>query len=286
MDSQAIFKKLDRIDDLPTLPTIAMEVNEMLQDYDTSIKELSETIKKDQAMVQRILKLVNSAFFGFQSKISDISRAVVVLGFNSVRNVIISVSIIDAFSGKEVFEGFDIKDFWTHSVAVAVTSKYLAGKTRLLAPEDAFTGGVLHDIGKIVLTQYLQDLFKKVLTSARENSLSFYEAENKEIPVNHAQIGWYLAKKWKLPQGLTDTIRYHHVVSKSANDLNMVMIVHTSDIIVNSMLSDVEKELDLSTINPEAVEAMKPQLETVSEWFPEVSEEIKSACNFFLEEGV
>jgi putative nucleotidyltransferase with HDIG domain len=261
-----------------------MEVNEMLRDYNTSIKELSQTIQKDQAMVPRILKLVNSAFFGFRSKISDISRAVVVLGFNSVRNVIISVSIIDAFSGKEALEDFDIKAFWSHSVAVAVTSKYLAGETHLQAPEDAFTGGLLHDIGKVVLALYFQDLFRKVWASAGENKLSFYDAENREMPITHAQIGARLAKKWQLPQGLVDTIRYHHAVSKSADDLNMLMIVYVANIIVNNHLSDSESEPDLSAIYPDAESIMGPQLETVSDWFPEVSDEIQSACEFFLEE--
>jgi putative nucleotidyltransferase with HDIG domain len=284
MNSQEILEKLDRIEDLPTLPAIAMEVNEMLRDYNTSIKELSQTIQKDQAMVPRILKLVNSAFFGFRSKISDISRAVVVLGFNSVRNVIISVSIIDAFSGKKALGDFDIKAFWSHSVAVAVTSKYLAGETRLQAPEDAFTGGLLHDIGKVVLALYFQDLFRKVWASARENKLSFYDAENREIPITHTQIGAHLARKWQLPQGLVDTINYHHAVSKSADDLNMLMIVHVADIIVNSHMSDSESEPDLSAIYPDAASIMGPQLETVSDWFPEVSDEIQSACEFFLEE--
>ena len=283
MNSRGILKKLDQIEDLPTLPAIAMEVNEMLRDYNTSVKELSQTIQKDQALVPRILKLVNSAFFGFPSKISDISRAVVVLGFNSVRNVIISVSIIDAFSGKKTSDDFDIKAFWSHSVAVAMTSKYLAGETRLLAPEDAFTGGLLHDIGKVVLALYFQELFRKVWSSARENKLSFYDAENREIPMTHVQIGAHLAKKWQLPQGLVDTIQYHHEVSKNANDLNMLMVVHVADIIVNSHMSDSESKLDLSAISPDAANLMKSQRETVSDWFPEVSEEIQSACEFFLE---
>jgi putative nucleotidyltransferase with HDIG domain len=283
MNSREILEKLDQIEDLPTLPAIAMEVNEMLRDYNTSVKELSQTIQKDQALVPRILKLVNSAFFGFPSKISDISRAVVVLGFNSVRNVIISVSIIDAFSEKNASDDFDIKAFWSHSVAVAMTSKYLAGDTRLLAPEDAFTGGLLHDIGKVVLALYFQERFGKVWASARENKLSFYDAEKREIPITHVQIGAHLAKKWQLPQGLVDTIRYHHEVNKNASDLNMLMTVHVADIIVNSHISDSESEPDLSAIYPDAASLMKPQLETVSDWFPEVSEEIQSACEFFLE---
>ena len=282
MDSKTILKKLDRIDDLPTLPTIAMEVNKMLRNYDTSISKLAQTIEKDQAMVPRILKLVNSAFFGFQSKISSISHAVVLLGFNTVRNAVVSISIIDAFSGdKESLEGFDITKFWNHSVAVAVISRYLAEKTRLQPLDDFFTGGLLHDIGKIVLFQHFQDLFKKVWISAKDNNLSFYDAEKKEIPITHARIGAYLAKKWQIPGSLVDVIQYHHALSKNAKDFNMLMTVHVADIIANSFMPGQKGKLDFSLIHPDAASAMKPQLESVSNWFPEVSPEIESACQFF-----
>ena len=135
-----------------------------------------------------------------------------------------------------------------------------------------------------MLALYFQELFRKVWASARENKLSFYDAENRENTITHAQIGAHLAKKWQLPQGLVDTIRYHHEVSKSADDLNMLMIVHVADIIVNSHMSDSEGEPDLSAIYPDAANIMGTQLGTVSDWFPEVSEEIQSACEFFLEE--
>ncbi len=282
MDSKTILKKLDRIDDLPTLPFIAMEVNKMLQDYDISINKLTKTIEKDQAIVPKILKLVNSAFFGFRSKIGSISHAVILLGFNTVRNAVVSISIIDTFSkNKEALEGFDVAEFWRHSLAVAVISRHLAEKTRLQLPDDSFTGGLLHDIGKIVLFQYFQDLFKKVWTSAKENNLSFYDAEKKEIPITHARIGGYLAKKWQLPESLIDAIKYHHALSKNANNLNLLMTVHVADIIANSFITDQKNKLDFSLIYPDAANLMKPQLETVSEWFPEVSEKIESACQFF-----
>lgn len=284
MDSTTMLKKLDRIEDLPTLPTIAMEVNSMVRDSNTSIKDLAGLLEKDQAIVPRILKLVNSAFFGFRSKISNIPRAIVVLGFNAIRNVVISVSVLDAFPGKKASEGFDITKFWTHSVTVAITSKHLAEMTRLRPPEDAFTGGLMHDIGKVVLFQYFQDFFKKVCVSMRENKLSFFDAEKKEGAITHARIGGYLAKKWQFPAGLVDTIKYHHVVNKNATDLDLLMIVHVANIIVNSFVKDSRSDLDYSAIYPDAVSVMKDQLDTSPNWFPEIYEEIKDACRFFLDD--
>jgi len=284
MDSKSILKKLDSIDDLPTLPVIAMEVNTMLQDYNTSVQDLCRVIENDQALVPRILKLVNSSFYGFKSKVANIDRAIILLGFNTVRNAIISVAVIGAFSMKKNnAEGFDIREFWAHSVAVGVISRYLSRITHSCAPEDAFTAGLLHDIGKIVIAQYFPDIFKNILEAVKINSISFYKAEKKEMPINHARLGTYLSKKWKLPESLSDTIRYHHAVKKNVSDSNLLMVVHTADIIANGYLDNTEPELDRSLIFPEAVDAMSPHLDILSEWLPEVKEEINEACEFFLD---
>ena len=274
--------KLDTIDDLPTLPSIAIEVNKMLKDYDTSIKKLSGIIDKDQAMASKILKLVNSAFFGLRSEVSNIPHAVVLLGFNTVRNAVVSVSVIDAFSRVGALEGFDIRDFWKHSVAVAVTCGYIAEKSRLHSPDDSFIGGLLHDIGKVILSQHFQDLFQKIWIATQEKNLSFYDAEKKESPVDHAQIGGYMAKKWQLPIGLVETIHYHHTVRKDAADPNLLMIVHVADIIINRYKSGVKGKISFSAFAPDALKAMGTLLNNVHEWYPEVSNEIDSACEFFL----
>ncbi len=283
MDKESFLKKIDRIENIPTLPAIAMEVNSMLQDYNTSIKTLSDIIEKDQAIVSKILKLVNSAFFGVRSKISNIPHAITLLGFNTVRNAIVSVSIIDAISLDREIPGFDIKDFWRHSVAAAVTSKYIAEKTQLHIPNDCFIGGLLHDIGKIVLSQHFPEIFIKIIKACQNNRMSFYEIEKNETPVDHARIGGHLAKKWQLPVGLIDAIQYHHTVNKNSHDPNFVMIISAADIIVNSM-ADATANIKLSAVNPEVKKAAHGILYTVSDWFPAVLEEIESACNFFLED--
>ena len=282
MDMRTVLNELDQIKDLPTLPVIAMDANKMLMDYNTSTKKLKQTIEKDQAMVPKMLKLVNSSFFGFQSRISNIEHAIVILGFNMIRNMIVSVSIIEAFSGKKGLKDFDMTQFWTHSVAVAVISRYLSLQTRLHAPEDSFTAGLLHDIGKIILFQYFHDYFIKAWGSSKENDISFYDAEKREIPADHARLGAHLAGKWQLPAGLVDAIRWHHDVKEDVIDYDLLIIVHVADKIVNSLMSDSKKEIDLSGICPEAREKMSSQIETAEDWFPQVNMEIQSACELFL----
>ena len=285
MTESKILKQLDLIEDLPTLPAVAMEVNKMLLDYDTIINELSDTIEKDQAMVSKILKLVNSSFFGLRGKISNISHAIVVLGFNTIRNAVVSISIIDAFSIKESLDGFDITDFWKHSLSVAVTSKYLAEKTGIHSSDDCFVGGLLHDMGKIVLLQHFKDLFQKVWLAVNGNNLSFYEAEKSQIPIDHAQIGGYLARKWQLPAALVDAIQYHHSVKSDADDQNLSMIIHAANIIANTYAEDSKNNLELSDIHPDVLTILEGQFDTVSVWYPDVLLEIELACKFFLNES-
>ena len=284
MDAQTFLKRLDSIPDLPTLPNIVTKVNNLLQDPDTSIKELGNTVKTDQAMVTKILRLVNSTFYGFRSKIRNIPHAIIILGFNNVRNALVSVSIIKTFSEKRTFKGFEIKDFWRHSVAVAVTSRYLGEQSRLDSPDDCFVAGLLHDIGKLVLSQYFTESFGQVWKSVKGNGLSFYEAEKKLLPVSHAQIGGHLAKKWQFPVSLIDSITYHHAISKGVSNLNQLLIVHTANTIVNNYKGNLEMRPDFSMIDPEARRIMSGQLENLSEWFPDVAAEIESACEFFLKE--
>jgi putative nucleotidyltransferase with HDIG domain len=285
MEVKNILNSLDQIEDLPTLPAVAMEVSKMLLDDNITISKLSKTIEKDQAMVSKILKLVNSAFFGLRGRISNISHAIVVLGFNTIRNAVVSISIINAFSVKESLEGFDIADFWKHSVAVAVTSKYLAEKSGIHSADNCFVAGLLHDMGKIVLLQHFKDLFQKVWLTVHGDGLSFYEAEKSQIQIDHALIGGYLAHKWQLPMPLIDAIRYHHDVKPTINDQHLLMTIHVADIIVNTYETDSKDNMKLSGIHPDALSAMGSVIDTLAEWYPDVLLEIESASKFFLEES-
>ena len=284
MDAQTFLKGLDNIPDLPTLPNIVLKVNNLLKDQNSSVKELGKTIETDQAMVTKILRLVNSTFYGFRSKIKNIPHAIIILGFNNVRNALVSVSIIKSFSEKKGFEGFEIKDFWKHSIAVGVISKYLSEESKLDSPDDCFVAGLLHDVGKVVLSQHFTELFGLVWKSIQEDGLSFYEAEKELLPANHVQIGAHLAKKWQFPASLIESITYHHDIRKTVSNLDQLVIVHTANTIMNNYEADPNTAPDSSVIDPEAKRIMFPQLETLSEWFPDITTEIESACEFFLKE--
>jgi putative nucleotidyltransferase with HDIG domain len=287
MDEQQILDRLDHIKEIPTLPTIVFELNRYLQDPETSIKTVCDTIEKDQAITLKILKLVNSAFYGFQSKISDLRNAIILLGYNSVRNAIVSLSIIDSFSSKRVaLMDFDITEFWKHSLAVAVTSKNIAQLSRKESPDSCFVGGLLHDIGKVILAQYFHDLFEQVWTALQEQHLSFYEAEKNKLPIDHTIIGAHLAARWQLPEGLVEAIRWHHEYQPQSKNANFLQNIYLANFIVNSYDFDPELRLDLSKMHPEIAKFTMNLIEDIGDWYSGLTGEIEGAYNFFMEIGL
>ncbi|MBW2434874.1 MAG: HDOD domain-containing protein [Deltaproteobacteria bacterium] len=286
MDEQQILVKLDRIKDIPTLPAIVFELNKYLRDPDTSIKTVCETIEKDQAIALKILKLVNSAFYGFKSKISDLRNAVVLLGYNAVRNAIVSLSVINAFPKRVKLMDFDISQFWKHSLAVAVTSKNIAQLSKKESPDNCFVGGLLHDVGKVILAQYFPKLFEAVWFTLQKEHLTFYQAERKRLPIDHSKIGAHLAAKWQLPQGLIDAIRWHHDFQPNTKSANFVKNIYLANFIVNAYDMDPDLRLDLSKMHPEVTQFMMNMMEDVGDWYTGLTGEIDSAYAFFLETDV
>jgi putative nucleotidyltransferase with HDIG domain len=282
MDEKQIYKQLDQIKDIPTLPTIVLELNKHLQNPEASITKVSTIIEKDQAMALKILQLVNSAFYGFPHKISNVQNAVVLLGYNTVRNAIVSVSVINALPKTLLFQDFEMIEFWKHSLAVAVTSKSIAQKAGMNSADNCFVGGLLHDVGKVIMAQYFKDQFVKVWTRMQNEYLPFYDAEQKELPVDHTKIGAYLANRWKLPKGLTDAIRWHHDFQPNNGNAGFMMNIHLANILVNSYDENPDCAIDMGGMHPEVVKFLMAQLENSSDWYANLAGEIETAHAFFL----
>lgn len=284
MDNKLIIQKLDHAKNLPTLPAVALKVNEMLKDYDVSVEQLTKVIEKDPAIVLKLLKLVNSAFFGLKSKIKNIPHAVTLMGFNTLRNAVITVSIIDAFKLQHQIEGFDIKNFWSHAIKVAVIAKYLALDSRLTPPEEAFTLGLLHDMGKLVQLIVFPDLFERIQSEIRNKKMTYLEAENSLGIMSHARMGAYLAGKWSLPQDVVDVVKYHHNVLKENVNYHATAVVHVADVLVNATLEAETAGHSLCNLGDDTKNLVLNALKKMPEWFPKAKFEIETACRFFMEE--
>ena len=281
MNRHQMIKAIDRISDLPTLPAVAMEVNSLLQDVDTPIERLVELLEKDQSMVLKILRLVNSSFYGFKSKITSLRHAVTLMGYSTVQNAVVTVSVIDSLKVKKALKGFDISLFWTHSIRVAVMNRHLATRTRLAAPEAAFTAGLVHDIGKVVLADHFPDVFVELMEAAAAETITFYAAEKQRDTYPHNLIGSNLARRWMLPESLNLSIRHHHGGIAQGVDGTLPGLVTVSDTLVNVMDSLPGHRL-APEIMPEAVsQPVTGVLNDSASWFPEVKREMAAACDFF-----
>ncbi len=281
MNRHQMIKKIDSINDLPTLPNIAMEVNRLLQNVNTPIEKLVDLLERDQSMVLKILKLVNSSFYGFKSKINNLRHAVTLMGYSTVQSAVVTVSVIDSLKAKNDLKGFDISMFWTHSIGVAVMCRHLAASTKLAMPEEAFTAGLIHDVGKVVLVNHFPEEFVSLYEIIEADGVAFYTAEKNGDTYPHNLIGGNLSRRWMLPERLDHAIRYHHGGSSQGPDAGLTFLVAVSDTIVNMMNKQPGHQLSPDSI-PEAIRApITGVLKDSSEWLPEIKQEINDVCSFF-----
>lgn len=214
--SSEIFRKLDS---LPTLPNVASALMRMAAQDNVQVEEVARVIETDPSTAARLLKIVNSAYRGLQARVSSINRAVVMLGVNGVRNVLLSMQVMDVFGKAPSDRKSPVFELWKHCLAVASAAELIAENTGGILPEDAFTTGLLHDIGKIALysvapAEYLE-IVKRVETEGTEIS----DVEAERFGVTHAEAGRYLAERWGLPEAITRAVSDHHLLP-SVGDMN------------------------------------------------------------------
>jgi putative nucleotidyltransferase with HDIG domain len=280
MNRGQLQNKLQNTSNLPTLPLIALEVNRLLLNYEAPMEPLVALLQKDPALIMRILRLVNSSFYGFKSKIQSLNHAVTLLGYNTVRNAVVAVSVIDTLALKQKLKGFDINEFWSHSVRVGVLSRFLAVKTRLGPAEDAFTAGLLHDIGKVVLANFCPEHLAAILETAQIEKLSFHAAEQRLDSWPHHQIGAFLAQRWMLPEALAKPIQRHHVQVEQATEDPLCLLVSVSNRLDHMMHGHSGYSLDLAQKPPEFQKLLTEALGH-GEWILQVKQEMDAACQFF-----
>lgn len=210
---------------LPTLPTVVSKMIEMVDNPKTSAASLARLISTDQALTARILKLANSAYYGFSREISTVNMAIVVLGFNTVKDMGLSLSVLDVFKNSEADRRFDVSQFWEHSIACGVGARLLARKYYRRLVGEAFVAGLLHDIGKIIVNQYTHDDFVRVMELVIESEVPLEEAERQVLGAEHPQIGGWLAEKWRLPAIIVDSIQHHHNPWDASQDSSFVGLI-------------------------------------------------------------
>jgi putative nucleotidyltransferase with HDIG domain len=216
---------IDGIDELPPLPAVAARVMGMADDDRTSALDLAQVLSTDQALTAKLIRISNSAYYGFARRVSTVREAVLVLGFKQVRQVAVGASIMNTFGGPRRDETFDLDLFWGHSVAVAVAAETLAKKTRSAKPEDAFTAGILHDIGRLVLRKAFPAEFSEAVRKARSGQMSLHAAEVRCTGFAHDDVGQALGERWKFPGHLIDCVGGHHNARLTPEDDGLAGVV-------------------------------------------------------------
>ncbi|MEW5949313.1 MAG: HDOD domain-containing protein [Thermodesulfobacteriota bacterium] len=264
MDREEIRAKIKETAELATISAVALQTAQLLRNPNVPVSKITETVSLDQSLTAKILRLVNSSFYGFQGRISSLSQAVMLLGFSTVRNVILSVSVLKAFSGDKGCKVFDVARFWEHSVGTAFVAKILAEHVKFKEPEDAFIGGLLHDIGRVFIVQFLRPEVEKIFDLMIKEDIPMREAEEKVLDADHAWMGYVMAKNWHFPPVLCSAIGLHHAPNGKDEEFLLASIIHLSDIICRGMDLGCGGDDFVPDVSPAAWRELSMSLEDVT----------------------
>lgn len=230
---QIVDKALASIGDIATLPEVTIKIIHIVEDPKSTARDLHDVIKNDPALSVKVLKVVNSAFYGLPGQVASVDRAIILLGLSAVKNIAIAASIARLFKGKRISEQFSAADLWRHSVAVAVAARCL-GK---LSPhpvmlDELFVAGLIHDIGTLVERQAYPEEFSEVIKQCTETGQNFLACERDIIGADHQAFGVGLTTKWKFPRHLRAVVGFHHAPHAVSAELkNIATLIHLADVI-------------------------------------------------------
>lgn len=273
-ERQVVESAIREISHIATLPEITVKIIELVEDPTSTAQDLHNIIASDPALCSRILKVVNSSFYGLPGQIGSINRAIVLLGLNAVKNIAISASLAKLFHGGELCPGFSARDIWTHSVTTAAAAKLIADELGLGIPDEAFLSGLIHDIGVMVEMQYDRSKLIDVVTQVSRGSsgvptMDMREAERDIFGADHQQFGAGLCERWKFPKLFAQVTGFHHdPLSLPAGNRKMPSLVYVADRIAGSLEGGYR--LDLHDLSPDPavldeIELTKDQVERLTE---------------------
>ncbi|MEK6813680.1 MAG: HDOD domain-containing protein [Nitrospirota bacterium] len=220
---------LARVDRIRPLPGVARRVVELVEDDAASVDKIQAEILKDQVITARLLKLCNSAYYGFPRKIGAVSEAVVLLGFTAVRSLVLSLGLKEIIQAP--LEGYSMAagELWRHSLACALIARRIAQISGYADVERAYTAGLLHDIGKVALDQFVRAEYSEIVRRTESGGKTFSQAEQEILGFDHCQVGKMLLDHWRLPAVLVEAVFLHHRPSEAALDPRLAAITHAAD---------------------------------------------------------
>lgn len=234
MSKASLEQIVRKVRDMPSLPDTMMQIIGLTEDPESTVKDLEEVILKDQTLTSKVLQLANSTHYGYSRRISTISEATVLLGFQAIKSIALASSV-NKILVKEL-PGYGLKKnmLWEQSQSCAIIARFIAKKLRIknINPEEAYIAGLLRDIGKVILNYYVTNEFYQIVEIVQSGEKTFLEAEKEVLGFDHGQIGAKVAEKWNFPVDLVEAIAYHHIPQEAKNNPTLVSIIHIADTIV------------------------------------------------------
>lgn len=275
-------EKLEQlVDKMPAFPSSVNQILELTSDINSSPKDLIQVIEHDPVLTLKILKLVNSAYFGLSREVTSIKKSVVYIGLNSIKNVAISIAAIGVLPTKKI-AGYSVSQFLVHSLNTATLSRLVAKYKGVAETDlgDYFVTSLLHDIGQLALAQFMSEQFVSAFNQAREKKIPIQLAEKHFIGEDHAEVGAMLAQKWKLPENLIHCIRFHHRL----HEQEQADILEKSIFVANQVSKIIEGEeqriSEVEKVPSYIQEWLGVPIEEVPELFPQLEEEIEKTRIF------
>jgi putative nucleotidyltransferase with HDIG domain len=278
---------LKKIKELPTISAVANEINDRDKNDALTAKALGTIITRDPALTATVLKLANSAYYGMAREITSIERAVTILGFDTIKNLALTISVFHVFKNQEG-QLFDLKGLWYHSLAVGLAAKHLALHSPMLAcdkslPEQAFICGILHDIGKIAFAQNLPAEMAEILEQTRNGTVAQHEIEKNILGFNHQKAGQAMADAWNFPEEYQTVIRLHHAPATASSDnpriAALVMAVYLGNKIAKALHLGESTDPHMAQVTPEDLKNMGINKHSL----PEIVQQIRSEYSQCLE---
>ncbi|MCR4314767.1 MAG: response regulator [Planctomycetes bacterium] len=281
-------KLMKNLGDLGTLPVMVTKILETVNDPDSSAKSLAKVISGDQALASKILKYANSCFYARRNTVASIDQAVVTLGFEAVKSLAFALKTLQFVAGKGNSTTFDRNQFWYHALATGIISRIISAKIRYPEPEEAFVGGLLHDVGLVIIDEMIPGVLDQIQWETQEQMTSFREQERNILGMLHTDIGVDLVEKWKIPQRLGETIEYHHhsarnLESRGLQDPKLASIVHVADKLAIAMNLGFEGDHILGAVDGSTTEALGLK-EVDAEFIREVRRAYNELSSFIFQD--
>lgn len=259
---------------LSSLPAVYTKINEAVNNPRSSMQDISAIISDDPGLTSRLLQLVNSAFYGFPSKIETVSRALFIVGTQQIRDLALATSIMSLFKG--IPESLvNMESFWRHSVACGIAAKILATYRRCeMNVERFFAAGIIHDIGRLVIYKRIPETAQEMIQRCKTNKELLYIVEKEVMGFNHSNVGRVLVRYWNLPPSLEDVVAYHHSPKDAKRYPIETSVVHVADIIVHAMQYGNSGEMYVPPLDKKALELIGVPSSVLSPTLDQLDKEV------------